>query len=107
MTIFRAQASNVSFPDPWYKPHYDQLTAGITEMDYDIPGHPNSILAIFGDFAFPVATNAVDEVVIAAAGYNQVGGGFSAFNSTSHPMILFVIQVAFKSRAKASFAELH
>ena len=74
-----------SSEDPlWYKPHYEELTEGISWIDYRIPGCTISVLAVFGESAFPVATSSSGEVVIAAALYENVsggGGGFEAVNS--------------------------
>ena len=72
--LCRPQPCKAVNADPWYKQHYDNLTAGISGLDYRIPECPNSILAVFGELAFPVATSSSGEVVIAAAEYYQVSG---------------------------------
>jgi hypothetical protein len=58
-----------SQPEPWYTEHYKSLTSGLTEIDYQ---STNSILPIFGEKAFPVATNSDGDVTIAAAEYGSV-----------------------------------
>ncbi len=58
----------------WYAPHYNALTAKLSEIDYTLPttGLSPSVLALFGDKAFPVATNAAGDVTIAGAEFGTV-----------------------------------
>jgi hypothetical protein len=55
--------------EAWYTAHYQALTAGISGLEY---GWSNSILAIFGEKAFPIATSGSGDVTIAGAEYGKV-----------------------------------
>ena len=59
---------------PWYSNHYNALTAKLSEIDYTLPttGLSPSVLALFGDKAFPIATNTAGDVTIAGAEYGSV-----------------------------------
>ena len=53
----------------WYISHYRFLTKNLTFLKY---GLRNSIMAIFGEKTFPIATNKHGDVTIAAAEFGQV-----------------------------------
>jgi hypothetical protein len=50
--------------------HFQYLTDGLTVLDF---GHFEiSGLAVFGEKAFPIATNSFDRVIVAAGEYGKV-----------------------------------
>ena len=55
---------------PWYTTHYQALTQGIDAIDYTT--WINSIVAIFGEKSFPIATNGEGDVIIAGAEFGAV-----------------------------------
>lgn len=67
--------------DPWYKAHYDALTAGLTSLDGG--GQANSDVQVFGEKAFAVAVTASGHPVIAAAEFGKVGGRLGLFRLSS------------------------
>ena len=65
----------ISIPD-WYSEHYHELTSGLGPSELNVPNfkYPdaNSVLAVFGEKAFPVWLNSNGDAKIAAALYGKV-----------------------------------
>ncbi len=70
-TIFiRENETPTDRQSPWYTAHYQELTKGLTSIDYT--GWSNSVVAIFGEKAFPIATNGAGDVIISGAEFGKV-----------------------------------
>ncbi len=79
-TIFlRENETPTDRQSPWYIAHYQELTKGLTSIDYT--GWINSVVAIFGEKAFPIATNGAGDVVISGAEFGKVLSYSFSFSS--------------------------